>query len=145
MVTKRRALLAKWFWGHFLQPLEEMEGEEADGNRKGFLTYLKSRGWWKRKAPVAECSQFEMLVWWAKNKDLAHQFCFLPVPFHHNYSFLDTSIHQCLLTLTHPELCSCHLQEFGCQGEMPAGLLKATANFHCSLVTWRNFGRKGYK
>lgn len=25
---------------------------------------------------------------------------------------------------------------------MPAGLLKATANFHCSLVTWRNFGER---
>lgn len=81
---------------------------------------------------MAEYSQFEMLVRWAKNKDLAHQFCFLPVPFHHNYliiTFLDTSIRQCLLTLTHPELCSCHLQEFGVQGEMPAGLLKS----HCKL------------
>lgn len=29
--------------------------------------------------------------------------------------------------------------------EMPAGLLETTANFHCQLVTWRNFERKGYK
>ena len=64
MITKLRVLPAKWFCVGSLQPLEEKDGEQADGLEGGSCPAQTPGDVEGRKHHWLDDGQCEMLVWW---------------------------------------------------------------------------------